>query len=51
MKICPNPKCSRFGRIVYALDTRCPVCKWDLKPPLASGESRAATPVDPAPSR
>lgn len=38
MKICPNPKCSIFGRIVYALATRCPLCKWDLKPTLPASE-------------
>ena len=30
MKVCPNSKCQMFGRIVYALATRCPLCKWDL---------------------
>jgi len=38
MKICPNPKCAVFGRIVYTLATRCPLCKWDLKIPLPSSE-------------
>jgi uncharacterized membrane protein YcfT len=38
MKICPNPKCSVFGHLVYTLATRCPVCKWDLKPPLPASE-------------
>jgi hypothetical protein len=38
MKICPNTKCSVYGHIVYTLATRCPVCKWDLKPPLPASE-------------
>lgn len=38
MKICPNAKCSVFGRIVYTLATRCPVCRWDLKLMLPTSE-------------
>lgn len=46
MKACPNAKCQVFGRIVYDVATRCPLCKWDLKPlPSASeiGHARAAS--------
>jgi len=38
MKICPNAKCSVFGKIVYALATRCPVCRWDLRVTLPTSE-------------
>jgi hypothetical protein len=38
MRICPNTKCVAFGRIVYAVATRCPMCKWDLKPTLPVSE-------------
>lgn len=31
MRTCINTKCVAFGRIVYSLATRCPLCKWDLK--------------------
>lgn len=31
MRACPNSKCVAFGRIVYSVATRCPICKWDLK--------------------
>jgi len=34
MRACPNIRCTVFGRIVYSLTTRCPLCKWDLKPIL-----------------
>jgi hypothetical protein len=43
MKICANPKCSVYGRIVYALATRCPVCKWDLKTTLPASEAEPRT--------
>jgi hypothetical protein len=39
MRVCPNSKCSMHGRIVYALATRCPVCRWDLKSPLPASET------------
>jgi len=39
MRACPNTQCVLFGRIVYALATRCPLCKWDLKNPLPSTET------------
>jgi hypothetical protein len=38
MKICPNTNCKVFGRIVYDLTARCPLCKWDLKPALPASE-------------
>lgn len=31
MRVCPNSKCTGFGRIVYSLATRCPLCRWDLQ--------------------
>jgi hypothetical protein len=39
MRACPNPECVAFGRIVYALATRCPLCRWDLKNPLPASET------------
>lgn len=39
MKACPNPVCAAFGRIVYSLATRCPLCRWDLKSPLPASET------------
>jgi len=45
MKICSNAKCAMFGRIVYALATRCPVCRWDLKSPAPAAEASAARPA------
>jgi hypothetical protein len=51
MKVCPNSKCSRFGHIVYAVTTRCPVCKWDLKPPLQASESPHPGIVQTSPTR
>jgi len=38
MKTCPNAKCSVFGKIVYTLATRCPVCRWDLRVTLPESE-------------
>ena len=45
MKICCNTKCAMFGRIIYALATRCPVCRWDLKSPTPAAEASAARPT------
>jgi hypothetical protein len=39
MRACPNPVCVAFGRIVYSLATRCPLCRWDLKNPLPASET------------
>ena len=50
MRICPNTKCVAFGRIVYAVATRCPMCKWDLKPTLPVSEiARKREQEQPAP--
>ena len=38
MRTCPNSKCVAFGRIVYSVATRCPLCKWDLKNILPTSE-------------
>jgi hypothetical protein len=42
MRACPNTHCAVFGRIVYTVATRCPLCKWDLKPILPASEIAAA---------
>ena len=39
MRACPNTNCAVFGRIVYTLATRCPLCKWDLKNTLPASEA------------
>ena len=44
MKTCPNEKCPLFGRIVYAVATRCAVCKWDLKATLPASEQAHSKP-------
>lgn len=41
MRACINAKCVAFGRIVYSVATRCPLCKWDLKPTLPASEARS----------
>jgi hypothetical protein len=46
MRACPNPNCVVFGRIVYSLATRCPLCRWDLKSPVPAGETATARKVD-----
>jgi hypothetical protein len=38
MRVCINTKCVAFGRIVYSLATRCPLCKWDLKITVPASE-------------
>ena len=43
MRACINPKCVSFGRIVYSVATRCPLCKWDLKFTLPASETSAST--------
>ena len=45
MTACANTKCVAFGRIVYSLATRCPLCKWDLKGILPVSE--VGTPPKP----
>jgi hypothetical protein len=42
MRICPNTACVAFGRIVYSVATRCPICKWDLKPHIIVEASSGA---------
>jgi hypothetical protein len=46
MRVCPNTNCVTFGRIVYSVATRCPLCKWDLKPVLPASETAAAAKPD-----
>jgi hypothetical protein len=41
VRVCPNPVCVAFGRIVYSVATRCPLCRWDLKNALAASETAA----------
>ena len=43
MRSCVNTKCVSFGRIVYSVATRCPLCKWDLKNTLPASEAMAPT--------
>jgi len=43
MRACPNPKCVTFGRIVYSVATRCPICRWDLKSTLPANETVASS--------
>lgn len=31
MRACSNSKCVAFGRVVYSVATRCPLCRWDLQ--------------------
>jgi hypothetical protein len=45
MRSCPNTACVAFGRIVYSVATRCPLCKWDLKIPLPMSETVAPKPA------
>ena len=39
MRACSNTNCVGFGRIVYSLATRCPLCRWDLKIILPTSET------------
>jgi hypothetical protein len=41
MRACPNSQCVAFGRIVYSVATRCPLCRWDLKNALPASEIAA----------
>lgn len=41
MRACPNTHCAAFGRIVYSVATRCPLCRWDLKSALPASETNA----------
>jgi hypothetical protein len=42
MRICPNTQCVAFGRIVFSVATRCPLCRWDLKNALPASETAPA---------
>lgn len=44
MRACVNAECVAFGRIVYSVTTRCPLCKWDLRNTLPTSESGAPRP-------
>jgi hypothetical protein len=39
MRVCPNTECVAFGRIVFSVATRCPLCRWDLKSALPASEA------------
>jgi len=41
MRVCANTECVAFGRIVYSVATRCPLCRWDLKNALLASETAA----------
>ena len=41
MRACINTKCVAFGRIVYSVATRCPLCKWDLNSVAPASEASA----------
>lgn len=42
MRACVNIKCVGFGRLVYSVVTRCPLCRWDLKFTLPASEAAAS---------
>jgi hypothetical protein len=42
MRACINSKCVAFGRIVYSVATRCPLCRWDLKFTVPASEAAPA---------
>ena len=46
MRACANRKCVAFGRIVYSVATRCPLCKWDLKGILPASEAGTSSKPD-----
>ena len=31
MRVCSNINCVAYGRSVFSVVTRCPLCRWDLK--------------------
>jgi hypothetical protein len=41
MRVCPNTRCVAFGRIVFSVATRCPLCRWDLKSTVPASETAA----------
>lgn len=36
-KACTNRKCSAYAHFIYTLDTRCVLCRWDLRALHAGG--------------
>ncbi len=50
MRACINTKCVAFGRIVYSVATRCPLCRWDLNPVRPASEASAPSKSDRAQS-
>jgi hypothetical protein len=42
MRSCVNTKCVAYSRIVFSVATRCPLCRWDLKPTLPASEMTTA---------
>jgi hypothetical protein len=48
MRACVNQKCVSFGRIIYSVATRCPLCKWDLKFTLPASEASASAKAESA---
>ena len=46
MRTCANTECVAFGRIVYSVATRCPLCRWDLKNALPASETATAPKSD-----
>ena len=43
MRACINTQCVAFGRLVYSVATRCPLCKWDLRMIPAAKEGNATS--------
>jgi hypothetical protein len=43
MRACINTQCVAFGRMVYSVTTRCPLCKWDLRMIPAAKEAVATS--------
>ncbi len=39
MRTCINEKCVAFGRFVYSVATRCPLCRWDLRTTVPVSEA------------
>jgi hypothetical protein len=46
MRTCTNTECVAFGRVVYSLATRCPLCRWDLKIALPASETSPPAKTD-----
>lgn len=42
MRVCANSNCVAFGRIVYSVATRCPLCRCDLQFIRPSSEVHAS---------